>query len=540
MEVVSVEARLNKLREERIAREKARIEKLRELNLKKYNKTDPQPQKSVSNLSISKSKTDSVNTRPNAIGAVRNHFHMNGGFRRPTSVAALTKKIPNKENNSDVNKTNTTGNVAKPKDAVQNKALNHVKSKDLINKHDKNDEASKKVIPTSSKIERPKDEKIPIVRTKSKDTKFVNRVTTNTTVFRKSIAPKTEVAKTLPRKSLPASTFKAGPNKESVFDRLYKPKPVHKKEVDDVKKLQMDTKYLKKLIKDSGLILNKRHTVFDVKPKTNVPVRRSISAVHFKRISKNEINNCIHKWSSIGENIDKVHLKDINEDENVKGEKVISAIKSERKKVKFQTPVPLNFNTPKPEELQAKLKSWLQKRGKSLESFHHLQCFGLHHLTQNNLKPFEAPKFDFDDEDKENIALDSDSDDGSYHENMNEKGTPGLNKWRQASFLSDSGDMNESGNTTMTSGETMHVHHVDELLNGALNDLTELLREYVSRASSGSSARAGCGRCARAARTHARAPGTGSAAPRWRSVAGTCAPPCSAGRRPSPRARSAQ
>lgn len=194
-----------------------------------------------------------------------------------------------------------------------------------------------------------------------------------------------------------------------------------KKQPDDVTKLQTDPNYLKKVLKDSGLILNKRHTVFDIKQKVDPPVRRSISAVHFKRISKNEINNCIHKWSSIGEKLDKLHLKEINEDENIRADKVISAVKSERKKVKFQTPVHFNFNTPRPEELQSRLKSWLQKRGKSLDSYHHLQCFGIHHISQK-IKPIEEPpKFElYDDEDKENIAVENDSDNESFTENMNE------------------------------------------------------------------------------------------------------------------------
>ncbi|XP_013185436.1 uncharacterized protein LOC106131008 [Amyelois transitella] len=481
MEAASVAERLNKLREERIAREKARIEKLRELNLKKYNKNEHQ--RSISNLSLSKSKTDIANpTKTNTTGSVKNHMHMNGGFKRPTTVPTVGQKVPNNKENKTINvmKTNPTTNVIK-KEIVQKVTVDKAKySSGKIEeiKKDKtlNSTGMTNVKPTSSKTERPTiSEKIPVAKAVKIDD---NKVNSNKSMVRKSMAPKTDIPKPLPRKSLPASNFKTNPNAESVFDRLYKPKPVAKKEVDNVQKLHSDTNYLRKLIKDSGLIMNKRQTVFDVKPKKVVPVRRSISAVHFKRISKNEIGNCIHKWSSIGEKLDKVHLQDINEDENVKGDKVISAIKSERKKVKFQTPVPLNFNTPRPDEMQSKLQSWLQKRGKNIESYHHLQCFGIHHLTQKNLKPFEPPKLDFDDENKENIALESDSDDDSYTENMNEKETvPELDKWRQASFVSDSGEMNESCNTTMTSGEVMHVHHVDELLTGALNDLTELLRE---------------------------------------------------------------
>lgn len=142
-------------------------------------------------------------------------------------------------------------------------------------------------------------------------------------------------------------------------------------------------------------------------------------------------------------------------------------MKSERKKVTFVTPVP-NLNTPRPEELQARLKAWLQKRGKSLDSYHHLQCFGIHHL-QKNLCFDNKP---YDEENKENIALESDSDNDSYTENMNEEDN--VNKWRTASIVSDSVDFNESQNTTSTYSDALNM---DEVLIGALNDLTELLRE---------------------------------------------------------------
>lgn len=93
-------------------------------------------------------------------------------------------------------------------------------------------------------------------------------------------------------------------------------------------------KFRDKVIKDSNLLFNKRHTVFE-QLKSTAPVRRSISAVHFKRIPKSELANCITKWSSC-ENVNKTPLKEINEDELVKHDKLVSAVKSERKKVTFQ------------------------------------------------------------------------------------------------------------------------------------------------------------------------------------------------------------
>lgn len=268
-------------------------------------------------------------------------------------------------------------------------------------------------------------------------------------------------------------------NGESVFDRLYKPKVVQKQTINNALRLQTDPNYLKKVIQDSRLIMNKRHTICNTKPP--LPVRRSISAVHFKRISKSELENCMHKWASIGEKINKEHLENINEDDDVKEERVVSAVKSERKRVKFQTPLHLNFNTPKPEELQSRLQKWLQKRGKSIDSYHHLQCFGLHHLTRD-IKQFNL--FDDDDENKENVAIENDSDNDSYLDNMNnvngdvnnENKNFAVDKWRRASVVSDSVDFNESYETTLNSEV---IHQVDELLLGALNDLTELLKEVI-------------------------------------------------------------
>lgn len=278
------------------------------------------------------------------------------------------------------------------------------------------------------------------------------------------------------------SASKANPKRISVFERLYRPKVVPKVTISDAQKLRADPTYLKKVIENSSLITGKRHTISQI---SGAPVRRSISAVHLKRASKSELKNCIHTWASIGEKLDKVNMNEVDEDDCIQCEKVVSAVKSERKKVKFQTPVSIKFNTPRPEELQARLQNWLKKRGKSVDSYHHLQCFGIFHLSKD-VKPLETPsKFElYNEENKENIALESDSDDQSYTENVNDqvndfaaenKVEIGNDKWRRASYVSDSLSFNESKNTTLTSADDLH--HVDELLLGALNDLTELLRE---------------------------------------------------------------
>lgn len=105
-----------------------------------------------------------------------------------------------------------------------------------------------------------------------------------------------------------------------------------------------------------------------------------------------------------------------------------------------------------------------------MDSYHHLQCFGLHHL------PYSL-KFDptlYKDENKENVFEESDSDDGSFTENMNNEAENKNNKWRRASIASDSVDLSESQNTTTTCSDAVNT---DEIVVGALNDLTELLKE---------------------------------------------------------------
>ncbi|CAG9794561.1 unnamed protein product [Diatraea saccharalis] len=459
----SVEERLAKLREERMAREKARIDKLRELNLKKYNKNEPvHPKNDVSSASIA-----NKNAKPDIFkkinSHVKNNFQVNNTTKRPISVPSVIKNgLPIKD---------SVVPNSKPKTLVNSAPITKA-SKGLNNKPD----VIPKNVDKKSAGNNNARSQIPSVhnfKTNPKKNFVSNTIKPTTsapvaTVSRKSIAPPKPVANPLN-------------HRQSVFERLYKPKIVVKKPEDDVTKLQTDPNYFKKVIKDSGLILNKRHTVFDVNPKIKVdpPVRRSISAVHFKRLNKNELSNCIHKWSSIGEKLNKVHLKDINEDESVKQDKVVSAVKSDRKRVKFQTPVSFNFNTPKPEELRMRLTSWLQKRGKSLDSYHHLQCFGIHHLAQREIRPIIEPtKLElYDDENKENIALEHDSDNDSYTANMNEEyeNVGGNDKWRRASFVSDSVDLNDTQNSTLSSYDT--VQQVDEVLLGALNDLAELLRE---------------------------------------------------------------
>ncbi|XP_045770177.1 uncharacterized protein LOC123870789 [Maniola jurtina] len=575
--------RLNKLREERIAREKARIEKLRELNLKKYGKNDFQPPKSSSSTvsitsktksdvplvapTTSKSDTNTISKNTNAtktnlikrsIAAPKTLPNKDGGkslatnnvkppnkfnekLKIGTTVKTLKERGDGKNGENDgtkkqgtsskipTNNIKSSNNAIEKKISVINTAIvndytifqlltntivqnkenvdgkNH-EGKDNVeeiipemlvtdqakesnvnmeaSKFEKIDGKNDKLVNDETNVQVKKSNlKSTIPTPRSNGTKNVNGNKVTNLNSRKSTAFTSRVdskPKPVDRRKTMIPELKEKRNattnsKESVFERLYKPKVVHKQPIDNATKLKTDPKCIKKVTKESQT--NRRHTVFEHQNE----VRRSISAIHFKRVRKSELPNCIHKWASIGDNINKEDTQEANDEEDLNDEKVISAVKSERKRVKFQTPLHFNINTPKPEELQSRLQNWLKKRGKSLDSYHHLQCFGLHHLSVHNIKPLETPKFDDIEENKENIALEHDSDNDSFLENNNRNGDlekeenlqfP-AEKWR--SCVMDTSDLNDSYTSSPISGE--EVHHVDELLLGALNDLTELLRE---------------------------------------------------------------
>lgn len=407
-----------------------------------------------------------------------------GMIRKPDVIITESSDNDDKNVASDIQKTETKITVPKNMDMKKSSKDAHSKPDLLITTetdHATNKSATKKVL-----------------------TEITKKVTIQSKLFQKNdvktrksysqgSSSNSELGKTktYTRRSMLPKLVE-GSKSESVFDRLYKPKVI-KKTIDktsEAEKLRTDPNYLKKVVRNADLIYNMHQ---QKKSQAGFSQRRSISAVHFKRLSKSEANNCIHKWGSIGDKLDKV---DLNDDVPLKDEKVTSFIKSERKRVKFLTPSLMNLNTPKPEELQSRLKTWLQKRGKSLTSYQHLQCFGLHHLkpafgTPKSISSVafqdavESPRFD--DENKENISLESDSDDGSYTEMMNEPKetlTPDnkidVTNWRNVSMASES-VFNESivshklDDSTLTSTES--VMNLDDLLQGALNDLSTLLRE---------------------------------------------------------------
>ncbi|CAG4967359.1 unnamed protein product [Colias eurytheme] len=436
---------VQKLREERLAKEKARIQKLRELNLKKYGHTEPTsstatnhsttlPLKSKSTTSTLVRNNSSCNPVKNQNKTQKNPISSNNTAKKALTVQDF-KVVKNNLPQQNTVQTQYNGMIKKP---------NNIHTKDSANKPNNN-------------LAKPK----PSWNSRLSEMKN-NRTTknlANTSKLQKSMSVPARPAKpNESRQSLIPRTTTAQNNRESVFERLYKPKIVQKPTFDDVQKLRHDPNFLKKVISASNLITNRRHTTFEPKS-TKEPIRRSISAVHLKKISKSEMKNCIHKWASIGEKIDEASLKDINEDEHTNEEKVVSAVKSERKKVKFQTP--LN----NPEEMLSKLNKWLRLRGKTIDSYPHLKCFGIPHHE------IEIPKFDYDDENKENIALEHDSDNESFTE-LNCKEVSDMDKWRSPSCV-DSVDFNESYQTTMTSEISPRE---DELLLGALNHLTELLK----------------------------------------------------------------
>ncbi|XP_023945086.1 uncharacterized protein LOC112050906 [Bicyclus anynana] len=565
--MASMADHIQKMREERIAREKARLDKLRELNLKKYSNNELQQLKKVpSAVSVSAKIKPNVATVETTTTTSDTKYSNNGvqhlkKVPSAVSVSAKTKvdlapgqattsrsdtitvvkkpTVPNTSNNKKSTAPKTLLNkdgknkshndkklkpaleaprsavvkitkesdlVEKPKFVknVENETNHEEESNINLNVHesktvdDANDETltqnsngtNNQVIASSSKNTNPRSEN-EVKKSSLKPTVITHNVNQAKLVksaihkidSRKSIAviPKVNSKpKTVDRRKtmIPEPTAKSASTintKESVFDRLYKPRVVHKQPpVDNVSRLKCDPEFFKKVVKQSEFITGR--VKMNVEPK----VRRSISAVHLKRVPKSELNNCMHKWASIGNNMNKEDVQNIHEGENLKEETIVSAVRSEKKRVEFKTPLPLNFNASKQEELHAKLQNWCKAKGKSIDSYHHLQCFGLHHLS-NGLKPLDAPLFDDADENKENIALEHDSDNESFNENNNkngnlddEKARVSEHEWRMGASMLDSSDYNDSCASVMTCSENAQN---DELFLGALNDLTNLVRE---------------------------------------------------------------
>ncbi|CAH4035814.1 unnamed protein product [Pieris brassicae] len=230
-------------------------------------------------------------------------------------------------------------------------------------------------------------------------------------------------------------------DKKKTVSLLYKPKTFY---------TEHNIKHDKKPI--APPIVIRRNTTFDQSQRAKLPVRRSISAVHFEKIDKGQLRSCIHRWASIGEKINKVSLHNINENENI--QEMVSAVKSEQKKIKFQTPLT------NPDEMRLKLVKWLEKRGKTIDTYQHLHCFGI------------QQSFDYGDENKENQPLENDSDNESFTALNGQL----IHKWPTLSNL-DSVELDESYETAVISDESPMVN--DALL-GALNDLTDILRNGYS------------------------------------------------------------
>lgn len=143
------------------------------------------------------------------------------------------------------------------------------------------------------------------------------------------------------------------------------------------------------------------------------PLRKSLSAMHFKRVSIIDPKLAIHKSQSVS-NIPRWNISTINEETIFTTPSV-----SKRRSVVHQTPATSTKSimspwsgcwSPSAIDLKRRLSIWVEKRGKSLQSYHYLRCFGIPQLET-------AP---IDEEDKENIEVPMTENGGSY-ENIPEE-----------------------------------------------------------------------------------------------------------------------
>lgn len=335
------------------------------MNLKKYNngKTN-NTSRSVINTSIANKTmskiTNNYKSRPSTAPVFQSNKHL---ITKPNILQQ--KPVQNNTIKTDVNgpkdvtkveiKTSTLKSDRKTINFNKIEPTKNVQNNSVIDKTAMNKVEPKKTFEKTLK----KPDIKPIVTKKT-----LNKIPISTTNLNKTTSS--------------LNTKQENGKRLTVFERLYNTKPkIIKHDISKDEKLQSKIVFKNKLVKNAELNTNKRHTLFQPVTKVDRYVRRSISAIHLKRMNKSELPNCFHKWSSIGNNLDKAGLSDINEDASVQMEGVTSAVKSERKKtVTFQKGIAFNLNTPTADELQMRLKKWLEKRGKSLDSYQHLQCFG--------------------------------------------------------------------------------------------------------------------------------------------------------------------
>ncbi|XP_067012913.2 uncharacterized protein [Anabrus simplex] len=128
-------------------------------------------------------------------------------------------------------------------------------------------------------------------------------------------------------------------------------------------------------------------------------IRRSLSSTYLDRLDKGDAQKYVIRSQS------EPNIKDADENHSsMKFQGVPSPIKEEepspreapmtvprcKKSVTFVSPLvntPGNCYTPEPEVLRKRLVDWLSKRGKSLDNYHHLNCFGIH------AKSMSQPRF---------------------------------------------------------------------------------------------------------------------------------------------------
>ncbi|XP_077290231.1 uncharacterized protein LOC143914021 [Arctopsyche grandis] len=269
---------------------------------------------------------------------------------------------------------------------------------------------------------------------------------------------------------------------KSTIERLSKPRVVNKSPVaikNNVGPKKIETKFNK---------ASKQNTVQSQNEVVkSTDLRRSLSTVHFKRLGSTEAGKCVQRTLSMGS----IKRKEIEDElpDVFPPNGYFLPVESERKKcVSFLSPLRENttpklfLNTPKPSELRRRLNDWLQKRGKSLSTYHHLKCFGL----KCGAKMKSSDAIDIDDENKENVEI---PDDDSFHESMCDETKNVAVNWRRASSqfsespcVAQPSPMDSRKANILTELTPLSKSHssMDPLISEALFDLHQLILEGYS------------------------------------------------------------
>lgn len=499
-----INAKLEQLKQERLAKQQARLEKLKAINLQKAScgldipfkaptvkpqlANPPNFQRKIHSAPTSNANMDSKISRKSMIHSARSKIDTGlatNGIKKTSSIPSVTQKPAPSNLEHDAKRTSmappknsrlTLSSMHRNKMPIKTRP-NHVN--DIIHPRNVSNNNASLV--------------------KHGESKFgIKNVNSSVPLKKNTSLPVANSHGITKIKSEPVKDVTNEPGKRiSVFDRLSKPKHVvpkimgkPKPQIEENKRPIM-VHESKRKEPEKPIVIKRSCYTPKLRPKSK-EIRRSISSVHIKRLGPNEMAKCIHRSSSVDEALNMQHIEEVNEDESVNKKDIVLTVKEDRKKsVTFMTPMRSGgmansfVHTPKNSDLRMKLSDWLHRKGKSLDSYHHLQCFGVYHLAP----PARSVSTNFvpvDEDNKENEIVSNDNN-GTLNNGNENAGkhldVPNDQMWRRASYLINDtlSTIDDFRDNTLKGSPLVECmtpsDDVEDLMMGALNDLYKLVQE---------------------------------------------------------------